>query len=128
MVIITRGVKGGVLVGCRAFTIAVTDDVEVGVFEEAAFVDVTQAIVADVLERTCRRLVAEGTDEVLQSRHTTPDGGVNILHDFGCGQTVFVELASVAEDVFRNVTEVDVKFSGVVLEFLFGEGVHEPEL
>ena len=63
----------------------------------------------------------------MQGRHTTPNGGVDVLDDFGGGHTVFIEFATVAEDVFGNVTEVDVEFSWVVLVFLFREGVHQPE-
>ena len=63
----------------------------------------------------------------MQGGDTTPNGGVHVFDSCRGGQSVFVELAAIAKDVFRDVTQVDVELSGVVGEFLIGEGVHQPE-
>ena len=128
MVVVGRGVGVGAVVGCRAFAEAVADDVQVGVGEEAALVFIVQAVISDVLVLAGFRYVAECPYDVLHSRHAAPDGGVHIDHFRGGGQAVFIELASVAEDVFRDVAQVDVQLTGVVLVFFVGEGVHQPEL
>ena len=64
----------------------------------------------------------------MQCRYTSPDGGVDVFDNIRSGHAVFVEFAAVAEDIFGDVTEVDVEFSRVVLVGFLREGVHQPKL
>ena len=128
VVVVARRVVVGLAVGSRAFAEAIPDEVQVGVFKETALIRVAEAVVADILILAGVSVVAEGADEILQGGYAAPDGGVDVFHNGGGGQAVLVELAPVAEDVFGDVAEVDVEFAGVVLVFLIGEGVHQPEL
>ena len=46
----------------------------------------------------------------------------------GGRKTVLIELATIAEDVFRNIAQVDVKLTWVVGKLFVGEGIHQPKL
>ena len=74
------------------------------------------------------RGVVESANQILHGGHASPNGSVHIFYVGRGRHAVFIEFSAVAQDVFRDITQVDVELARVVGEFLIGEWVHQPEL
>ena len=68
----------------------------------------TQTVVTHILIHAGTFIVVESIHDRLCGWHTTPDGGVHIDHRGRRGQTILKTLAAVAQNIFADVTQVDV--------------------
>ena len=100
-----------------------------GVDGELGFLCAGQTVQTDVLARAGTRTGVEGVGHRRLGGHVAPQaylvlGGVAVER-----HTAFVELVSVLQNVFADVSQVDVEVAGEVAGFFatVDEGVHHPE-
>ena len=127
VVVIARRVVNRVLVRLRTGSESGRHAVDVGFREIIPLPDGRQSVVTHILMLAGIFLVVERVHNQLFGRHATPNREFHIIIGTVLRQTVLEELPTVAKNILRDVTEVKIELTTLVIGII-DEGIHHPEL